>query len=155
MTTTFESAKAGDKVWSMQHGWGVVTYVWNCEAYAFPIDVYFQDGSSDSFTCGGKEYTENKYQSLFWDEVKIIAPKQPQHMKLIHGVEVPDISFTPKKEQHYYYPNARAPELFGDFPYSGDDIDTHLTLHNMCYPCTEKGKQAAILHAKAMLGIKE
>ena len=155
MTTTFESAKAGDEVWSMQYGWGVVTLVWDGDACVYPVDVDFQNGSADSFTYDGKLYVEDKYQSLFWDEIVIIAPTQPKRMKLVHGVEVPDISFTPKKGQRYYFPDTSTPELFGEFYYDGSNADTHFLCHDMCYPSTKKGKEAAILHTKAMLGTKE
>lgn len=73
--------------------------------------------------------------------------------KLIHGVEIPDISFTPAKCEMYYYPYTRSPELFGEFLCCEVDIDAHLQRQDMCYPYTDEGKEAAILHAKAMLGI--
>lgn len=77
--------------------------------------------------------------------------------KLIHGVEIPDISFTPEYLQNYWFP---APSTDADgfchqtryAPMCSGDI--HRLNHNLCYPHTEEGKQAAILHAKAMLGIK-
>jgi hypothetical protein len=37
--------------------------------------------------------------------------------------------------------------------YCSNEINNHLRDNNLCYPFTEEGKQAAILHAKAMLGI--
>ena len=135
----------------------MVTHVWNCEACALPIDVYFQNGSSDHFTCGGKKHTENKYQSLFWDEVKIIAPKQPQRMKLIHGVEIPVFEFTPQIGEEFYTANVGLPEFFeqGYRGPVGCTFTQRMLKRGLLYPYTEEGKQAAILHAKAMLGIKE
>jgi hypothetical protein len=32
-------------------------------------------------------------------------------------------------------------------------LTSHLSDNNLCYPYTKEGKAAAILHAKAMLGI--
>ena len=75
MTTTFETAKVGDKVWSLVHGWGVISRI---ESYSdYPIKVNFEK-SFDSFTFDGKLYASNKHQSIFLDEVKIIAPEKPK-----------------------------------------------------------------------------
>lgn len=75
--------------------------------------------------------------------------------KLIHGVEVPDISFAPKDGEPYFFPEPTHPDMFDDLIFDGSDmIDQHNCHFNLCYPYTEEGKQAAILHAKSMLGIK-
>jgi hypothetical protein len=89
-------------------------------------------------------------------EAKFEVPIQPLRMKLIHGVEVPDISFKPQPNQDYYYP---APHNTGgyvcDVYYDCRRWHQYRASKGLCYPFTEEGKQAAILHAKAMLGIKE
>lgn len=75
--------------------------------------------------------------------------------KLIHGVEIPDISFTPAYLQNYWFPNPSTDGFCHQTRYAAlSSGDIHRLNHNLCYPYTEKGKQAAILHAKAMLGIK-
>lgn len=72
--------------------------------------------------------------------------------KLIHGVEIPDFDFIPKDGEQYCYPVINSPKLFGEFRYYGGEMDTHLLRHGLCYPYTEEGREAVILHTKAMLG---
>lgn len=75
--------------------------------------------------------------------------------KLIHGVEVPDISFIPEQDKEYYFPAPHITKLYGCTNYlSKSENDSFKVQQGLCYPHTEEGKQAAILHAKAMLGIK-
>lgn len=73
-------------------------------------------------------------------------------MKLIHGVEVPDISFTPVEYQYYCLP-LLAEHFFTHKCYRDCRYEEFIAKNGLCYPNTEEGKQAAILHAKAMLGI--
>lgn len=54
MTTTFETAKPGDRVWSIRNGWGEIHDA--DESGAYPISVYY---------------------SVYWDEVEIEAPQKP------------------------------------------------------------------------------
>jgi len=161
MTTTFENAKVGDKVWDFSYGWGEVVTT-NFPNPSFPLLVRFTTKSP----CGGdleKVYTTNghstKYQNrtLFWDEIKFEAPEQPPRTKIINGIEVPDISFKPSEHDAYYYPDPAFPTLVFSFPYrfTASENNEFRIKNNLCYPYTEEGKQAAMLHAKAMLGIKE
>lgn len=72
----------------------------------------------------------------------------------VHGVEVPDISFTPSNGEFYYLVTPSNPNFYITYRFnSGSDYGQHCTKHKLCYPCTEEGKQAAIMHSKAMLGI--
>lgn len=75
METTFENAKVGDKVWSIQCGWGRISEIL---PGGYPITVEFNPFKCDGFTyCGKFRITDND-QSLFWDEVKIEAPVKPK-----------------------------------------------------------------------------
>ena len=151
MTTTFENAKAGDKVWDFKYGWGEVAYVFKRGAYPLLVTFSFCQVSYeyDGASCVGCQ------QTLFWDEIKFEVPAQPPRMKLIHGVEVPDIGFEPEREEAFYYPDASKISFVGANYFSGTVNDAFRLANNLCYPYTEEGRQAAILHAKAMLGIKE
>lgn len=73
--------------------------------------------------------------------------------KLIHGVEVPDISFVPEYGCTYCFPKPEDGDFVGMAYANTSSTFSHRVRHNFCYPYTEEGKQAAILHAKAMLGI--
>lgn len=151
-TTTFENAKLGDKVWSPVSGWGIIKEFYPDLSYSLTVE--FPDGIQ-IYTVNGviNEMVLNR-QSLFWDEVEIIAPTQPLRTKLINGVEVPDIGFTPKEWEKYAYPRPDINDLFSTAIYSSNyEVDSVRVKRGLCYPFTEEGKQAAILHAKALLGI--
>jgi hypothetical protein len=156
-TTTFEDAKISDKVYSVAFGWGEIICTDGFEHY--PIGVRFQNVVIDThyFTLDGCYYTDNPIQSLFWDEVHIKAPVKPIKLpatKIVNGIEIPDISFKPSLNEYYYTPMPNYPELchlMMDF--HSNRLTNHLSVNNLCYPYTEEGRAAAILHAKAMLGI--
>jgi hypothetical protein len=153
-TTTFENAKPGDRVWDIRKGWG--TIVCNLIDDDYPIEVNFDNESNDTFTLEGKAFRLDLNPTLFWDELKFVVPEQPPSTKLIHGVKVPDISIDPKTTKlgwRYYYPEPSKAQLF-DNEFYGCSVDCMTRLkNNLCYPFTDEGKEAAILHAKAMLGI--
>ena len=75
--------------------------------------------------------------------------------KLIHGVEVPDISFQPNPHDEYFHPDPTMYNMYcHTYFFEVSPADHFRSKHNLCYPNTEEGREAAILHAKAMLGIK-
>jgi hypothetical protein len=153
MTTTFENAKAGDKVWSMTKGWGTIAQIE--KGFSNPIKVDFDNESFSFFNINGTYFDTDLNQTLFWDEIKFEAPPQPPQTKLVHGVEIPDISFNPKNGEDYYAIDLTDKRFYIEFQWRDDEMDFTLCERDLCYPHTEEGKQAAILHAKAMLGIKE
>lgn len=76
MTTTFENAKVGDRVYSLVHGW---TEIYSIKPQSeYPI-ILKASGSSvlGSHTWDGSIYTGGD-QVLFWDKPTIIAPERPQ-----------------------------------------------------------------------------
>jgi hypothetical protein len=155
MTTTFENAKVGDKVYSPTSGWGEITYISKSEIFHdYPICVRFQNkpGEGYEFTFEGYYYKDVPLQSLFWDEVTINAPSKPIRTKVINGIEIPDITITPVNGDHCYIPFPTHPDLCLRiyFLYSSE-LDDHIINNDLCYPDTEAGKSAAILHSKAML----
>ena len=72
---------------------------------------------------------------------------------LVHGVEVPDLRIKPSMRDRYYAPYVSSEDLVTDLKNYDDGVDMHHKRCNLCYEHTEAGKQAAILHAKIMLGI--
>ena len=153
MTTTFENARVGDRVWDFIYGWGKIEHIESKSQY--PLKIRFASGSGYAFTLKG-ENLMGIPQTLFWDEIKYEIPTQPLRMKLIHGVEVPDISFRPSHGEDYYAVDLMEETFYYDYyTWRGDVTDLILYERGLCYPLTEGGKKAAILHAKAMLGIKE
>lgn len=75
MTTTFETAKVGDRVWCILSGWGEVRGIDSSKAY--PIAVYFTSDEFKTYTVDGLYDDEDLNQTLFWKEVVIDAPPKP------------------------------------------------------------------------------
>jgi hypothetical protein len=151
-TTTFETAKIGNKVFSHTFGWGEIECI-DLRSF-FPIEVRFHEsGVYETYTLEGYCYDDLPIQSLFWDKAEIKAPTKPADIKIINGIEIPDITFKPDLNVHYYTPMPTHPSLHHLMNYCSNEINNHLRNSDLCYPFTEEGKQAAILHAKAMLGI--
>lgn len=75
MSTTFELARVGDRVWDIRLGWGVVHHINTNNVY--PVAVSFPNGDRLLYTTEGFHDTSHVTQSLFWDEVVIEAPQKP------------------------------------------------------------------------------
>jgi hypothetical protein len=102
-------------------------------------------------------------EQLRWKKSNQQAPnfgslkyRPKQKTKIIHGVEVPDISFVPEHGESYCFPDPIDSDFFSEGDFSPNStIDAHLAHYRLCYPDTKEGRAAAILHDKAMLGIAE
>ena len=70
----FADIKVGDKVWDIRQGWGAVITLMQCHTY--PIEVRFENGY-DTYTRDGYCSLEDVNPSLFWDEIKLVAPQKP------------------------------------------------------------------------------
>ena len=71
---------------------------------------------------------------------------------IVHGAEIPELRVTPEHGDCYYLANPTLPELteLHQFVMSMEKLWVE---RGLTYQHTEEGKQAAILHSKAMLGI--
>ena len=73
----FKDASEGDKVWSIEYGWGKVICVDSFGIYvSFSITEqwYTYDGKNRSTNC----YSYSSFKpTLFWDEVKFDVPPKP------------------------------------------------------------------------------
>lgn len=67
--TTFETAKVGDRVWCLLHGWHPIIDTQHNANY--PILT-----RKGSYTIDGRNYSNNG-RTLFWDEVIITPPPKP------------------------------------------------------------------------------
>jgi len=77
--------------------------------------------------------------------------------KLIHGVEIPDIGLDLSKcegRTDFYVPCVRNPEYYVALSHHAHNNCIRFSQTGIAYPFTEEGKQAAILHSKAMLGLR-
>lgn len=79
--------------------------------------------------------------------------RQKPKTHTVNGVEVPDLRIEPKAGDRYYLVNPTKPEFFNYEVATGNKYDSKWIERGLCYEDTEEGKQAAILHAKAWLGI--
>ena len=82
--TTFENAKVGDRVWSVEFGWGTVKYI-NNEYQSLFIKVIFDENDEDygliQYELHGLKLDHGLYtnrRTLFWDEIKIVPPTRPK-----------------------------------------------------------------------------
>ena len=72
---------------------------------------------------------------------------------IVNGVEIPDLRIEPKKGDRYYLADPTEEELNHCYTYAGDDCDEVWVSRRLCYEPTEEGRETAILHSKAMLGM--
>lgn len=87
-----------------------------------------------------------------WNMTSEYRRKPKTHM--VHGVEVPDLRIVPKTGDRFYLADPTKPEFTCDFLKTAtNSYGSEWTERGLCYEYTEEGKQAAILHAKIMLGI--
>lgn len=70
MTTTFETAQVGDKVWCLYYNkWFTITNIRKEDAYPIKTEI-------NSYTLDGRLNTHS-IRTLFWDEVAITPPEKP------------------------------------------------------------------------------
>lgn len=89
--------------------------------------------------------------SPMWEDITEYRRKIKTH--IIHGVEIPDLRVSLKSGDNFYLANPTSPELTTLYWFDGDIKDEIWVERGLTYQPTEEGKQAAIIHAKAMLGM--
>jgi len=72
----FENAKVGDKVWSINYGWGEITEIYTGDTY--PICVRFVGESGITYTLNGYIDEFDMNPTLFWDELQFEIPVKPK-----------------------------------------------------------------------------
>jgi hypothetical protein len=84
MTTTFENARVGDKVWDYLHGWGEISEVSpKCILFntPYPLAVTFEDCVLYYTLSGYQCNIMEPPRTLFWDEIKYEIPKAPERIR--------------------------------------------------------------------------
>jgi hypothetical protein len=172
MSTTFEDAQVGDRVWSVSLGHGVVVDSIDIDPN-YPLVIKFTNFiNTISYTLQGQEFL-NESQTLFWQEIKFEAPSKPPIIKHVYNVEPdnqnrvlfwqeiiseapeqssPNTYFRSEIHRYYYYPSLDL--VVCDKTLLEDSKPDDLNVTNTCYPCTPEGRKAALLHIKTLLGIK-
>ncbi len=124
----------------------------NMALYAEDAKIHAEPWKLWQIKTGSFDWIDCKF-SPAWDSTCKFRRKPKTH--IVHGVEVPFFEFTPKVGEKYCVANVGLPEFFED-SYRTSECCTftqRMIERGLLYPFTEDGKQAAILHAKAMLGI--
>lgn len=88
-----------------------------------------------------------------WDPTCEFRRKPKTHF--VHGVEIPDLRFTPKYGEYYYLADPTERDFTYRYLFHGDGQDSLWSERGLAYQPTEEGKQASILHSKALLGMSE
>ena len=97
MTTTFETAQVGDRVWCMHYGeWTTITNIVSGDVYPIKTD-------NNSYTLDGKPNLTYG-RTLFWDEVIITPPTKPApKLEVDTKVLVWDDDETMKQKRYFSY----------------------------------------------------
>lgn len=82
-TTTFENAKVGDKVWSIEYGFGNII-----ARYSEIIIVFFLSGKEEVYYTTGVKRSGSPTRSLFWDKVDIPTEPKRKVKKVVVGEEI-------------------------------------------------------------------
>ena len=87
---TLTTTKVGDKLYSVEDGWGTVTDIVDGE---YPLCLKFGLNRA-TFTLDGKRHTHSKYPILFSDKVKIKSPKKLKkpNKSSKSGKQLPDLT---------------------------------------------------------------
>ena len=86
-----------------------------------------------------------------WYETTEYRRKPKTHM--VHGVEIPDLRVSLGYGTYYYLADPTERDFTCRYLFHGDTQDSLWFERGLTYQDTDEGKQAACLHAKAMLGI--
>lgn len=94
MTTTFENAQVGDKVYSLRYGEGKIFSSIDIDAY-LPLRIKFELYTGIfSYHLDGRCTEKDITRDLYWSKPEIIAPEQPKRgtktIKTIEGFIVTD-----------------------------------------------------------------
>lgn len=103
MSTTFETSKPGDRVFSHTFGWGTVV---GGGTQTYPVHVIFDNHPDvEWYTSDGCYYNGDDTQSLFWGECAIEAPSKPS--KFVNDKAVLDNSSHSDNQEYHHYPALR------------------------------------------------
>lgn len=73
----FKKAKIEERVWSFTHHWGTIIGIDDdSNESTYPLLVKFDDNIALRYTIDGKYNSDDKYPTLFWNEIKYEIPKK-------------------------------------------------------------------------------
>jgi len=100
MFEMFKDVRVGDKLYSIEDGWGIVEIISPCRVY--PLTIRF-DCCIRSFTLTGRRYAGSQNPILFWDKIEFEIPKKRPlpDLKVDTKVIVWDTEGEPKKRRYF------------------------------------------------------
>ena len=98
--TTFEDAKAGDQLWSVEFGWGEVVSRDNVSK-SFTVEFNGDEFETYCFKGSRKRPLREKMQTLFWDEIVIEAPEKPLPDLAVDTKVIVWDCITPKTKRYF------------------------------------------------------
>ena len=105
----FKDAKIGDKLYSVEEGWGIVEAIHASRIY--PLTIRF-DCCIRRFTLTGRRYEGSENPALYWDKIEFEIPKRP----------LPDLKVDTKVFVWNSNKNRRVKRHFKAFNEDGDII---------------------------------
>ena len=72
----FDDAKVGDRVWDYMNGWADIDQISSENGH--PIRVKYSGGGYNWYNFKGERQGCSGSPTLFWSEVKIVAPERPK-----------------------------------------------------------------------------
>lgn len=149
MTTTFENARVGDKVYCLMSGWGKMSGIRDEEDY--PLIVSFLC-EAKTYTVDGKTCKTDCMPTLYWDKPEIIAPEQPKRTININGYEVPEPEREPlSPNEEYWIAALDSSILLATGVWTNHRVDNQALKRGLLH----KTREAAIAHAQALLSFTE
>ena len=119
-------------------------YAEDAKTHAEPWELWESKGDSSI-------WWDCRAHPMWWHSTEY---RRKPKTKLIHGTEVPDLSFTPLNGEGYYYICLSSDQLVKKDYHSEGCMTTKLrAVRGLCYPLTGEGRQPAILHGEALLNI--
>ena len=118
-------------------------YAEDAKTHAEPWELWQVKGNDDVWKhCGAHP---------MWTSSTEYRRKPKTH--IVNGVEIPDLRVSPKEGEYYYLSDPMSRILFNAHKFVNNHSDKLWVERGLAYQFTNEGKQAAILHAKAMLGM--
>ena len=100
MTTTFETAQVGDRVYDLDYGWCEIASIHQNSKH--PININVTKCCNKTYTYDGKCFDNQVTQCLFWDEVTISPPTKPlPKLEVDTKVFVWDNDYNMKQKRHF------------------------------------------------------
>jgi len=95
----FKDVKVGDRLYSVEDGWGILETI--CTRETYPLTIRF-DSRLESFTLEGKRYIGSKNPTLFLDKIEFKIPKKSlPDLKVGTAVLVWEGEGHPKKNKQF------------------------------------------------------